>query len=84
VWRRPASKPGLLTGRSTDEAEGATLDAACTWGKRTDGWAGQALASATAARSARTGAGGGAGGSRPAAARTKRQLSVLVMAGEPA
>jgi hypothetical protein len=39
-----------------DEAEGATLDAACTWGKRTDGWAGQALAPATAARSARPGA----------------------------
>ena len=39
-----------------DEAEGVTLDAACTWGKRTDGRAGQALAPATAARSARPGA----------------------------
>jgi len=39
-----------------DEADGATLDAACTWGKRTDGRAGQALATATAARSARPGA----------------------------
>ena len=56
MWRRPANKPGLLTGRSMDEAEGATLDAACMWGKRTDGWAGQALAPATAARSARPGA----------------------------